>query len=410
MRRSTRIIAGFVLIAAPLIAACDRTDSAIVVKVDADPDVGDVLQLRAWVSNAGDGVMRSYPAAAAARPIKFQTSFSLTLPRERTGAVDIALDGIGGGGVVIANGAGTVDLRPGGTATVTITLHAGAPTCGNSQIDPYEMCDDGDRFSNGTCNFLCQGSGGPGTGGMGGVGGMAGAGGVAGTGGSAGSGGRAGAGGSAGAGGMAGPGGSAGTGGSGGRGGSAGGRGGAGGTGGTGGQTCVVELLSSGNFEGNNSVWTQVTDARPRPLIYDQSFALPSFVPAPQTPTHLAWLGYDVTSMQPALRQQIQVPANAVQLNISGYYQIQTDEGACMCDRAYVEIERTLIGGGTNTTELEQWSNEDANTSWTQFSTFVDAAAIAGRTVTFQLRVEMDDGVNSSFFFDSLSVSANLCP
>jgi cysteine-rich repeat protein len=405
MRRSARPIIGLLLIAAPLCAACDRTDSAIVVKVDADADVGDVLQLRAWVSNAGDGVMRSYPMTAAGRPIKFQTSFSLTVPRERTGAVDIALDGIGGGAAVIALGAGTVDLRPGATVTVAITLHAGASTCGNSQIDPGEMCDDGDRFSNGTCNYLCQGSGGTGTGGMGGAGGSAGAGGTTGAGGTAGTGGAAGP---AGMGGNAGMGGSAGAGGTAGTGGSVG-AGGRGGTGGTGGQPCVVELLQSGGFEGSNAVWMQVTDSRPRPLIYDQSF-VPSFVPAAQSPTHLAWLGYDVVSMVPALRQQIQVPANAVQLNISGYYQIQTDESGCKCDLGYVELERTLAGGTTNTTELETWSNQDANADWTRFTTFVDAAGFAGRTVTFQLRAEMDDGVNTSFFFDSLSVTANLCP
>ena len=69
-----------------------------------------------------------------------------------------------------------------------------------------------------------------------------------------------------------------------------------------------------------------------------------------------------------------------------------------------------IAGGTTNTTELETWSNEDANTDWAPFTTFVDATGFAGRTVTFQLRVEMDDGVNTSFFFDSLSVTANLCP
>ena len=40
----------------------------------------------------------------------------------------------------------------------------------------------------------------------------------------------------------------------------------------------------------------------------------------------------------------------------------------------------------------------------------MNAAALAGQTLTFQLRVEMDDDVNTSFYFDSLSVSADVCP
>ena len=44
------------------------------------------------------------------------------------------------------------------------------------------------------------------------------------------------------------------------------------------------------------------------------------------------------------------------------------------------------------------------------FSTFVNGAAIAGQTVTLQLHAVMDDGVNTSFYFDSLSVTANVCP
>jgi len=376
MRRRARRRFGILVAAcAALAPACERSDSIVVVKVAADSGVADVMQLRAWVSNAGDGTARLFPTAPAAQPIAFETSFSISVPRARTGALDIALDGLDGGGAVVASGAGTVDLHVGDNVTVTITLQAGPSLCGNGQVDSGEGCDDGDRLSSGTCDYACQPrTAGPGAGGAGG-----------GTGGSSGSGGTAGTGGAAGTGGSAGTGGAA----------------------GTGGRTCTVELLTSGNFDGSNTRWTQVTSLRE--LIWQQTQP-PSLPVAPQSAPRLAWLGYDAHGEEPALRQSVQIPPDAVQVNISGYYRIQTEEGGCDCDQAYVELERTGPGGGVISTRLFSWNNEDANSSWMSFSTFVNGAAIAGQTVTLQLHAVMDDGVNTSFYFDSLSVTANVCP
>ncbi len=193
-----------------------------------------------------------------------------------------------------------------------------------------------------------------------------------------------------------------GTGGGGGGGGSGG--GGAGGTGGGGGVggLCTIQLLTSGDFDGTNTRWMQVTNGRQ--LIYDQN-AVPSFVPAPQTPPRLAWLGYDAKSAKPALRQSIQIPDNALQVNISGYFQIQTDETDCACDFARVQLD---VGG--TVTNLVEWSAYNENSDWAFFSTFVNATPMAGRTVTLQIEAEMDSDVNTSFFFDSISVTADLCP
>ena len=44
------------------------------------------------------------------------------------------------------------------------------------------------------------------------------------------------------------------------------------------------------------------------------------------------------------------------------------------------------------------------------FTHDVDTVGVSGATATFQLRVFMDDGANTSFFFDTLSVVAHLCP
>jgi cysteine-rich repeat protein len=360
---------GLFLLGASVAPACEKSDTVVIVNVtaEADVDVASVYQLRAQVSNAAQGNTRLFPGTPGAQPIAFDTSFSLTVPRDRTGAMDIALDGLDATGTAVANGAGAVDLHGGDKVTVAITLHAGPSLCGNGRIDSGEACDDGDRLSSGDCDYLCQArTSGPGAGGNGGAGG---AGGGAGTGGAAGTGGMAG---STGGGGMGG--------------------------------RCTIELLTSGDFDGNNARWMQVTNGRL--LIYDyNSGTIPAFVPAPQTPRFFAWLGYDVKSMKPAIRQSIQVPANARQLNISGYFQIQTMESGCACDYARAQLD---VGG--NVMNLLEWSAQSANTSWAYFSTFVDATAFAGQTVAFQLEADMDDDVVTSFYFDSLSVTASVCP
>ena len=146
---------GLPLLATLVATACDESDSVVVVKVTADTAVPSVFQLRASVSNAGAGVTRLFPAAPSAEPIAFDTAFSLTVPRSRTGALDIALDGLDGDGAVVANGAETVDLHVGDNVTVTIALRAGASLCGNGRVDADEGCDDGDRVSSGGCDFVC---------------------------------------------------------------------------------------------------------------------------------------------------------------------------------------------------------------------------------------------------------------
>ena len=147
---------GLFLLATSVAPACDKSDSVVVVKVSADAEVANVFQLRASVSNAGEGTTRLFPATAGGQAIVFDTSFSLTVPRDRTGALDIALDGLDANGTAVANGAATIDLHGGDNVTVAITLHPGASLCGNGQIDAGEACDDDDRLSSGDCDYLCQ--------------------------------------------------------------------------------------------------------------------------------------------------------------------------------------------------------------------------------------------------------------
>jgi cysteine-rich repeat protein len=348
MSRATTTGVVFV-VAAAAVAACEKSDSIVVVTVAADQDVAGVIQLRAVASNGGTGATRIFPAASAGE-ITFPTTFSLTVPRDRTGALDIALEGLDGNAVVIANGADTVDLRVGDNVAITIALHAGAPECGNGQRDPGEECDDGDRVSGGSCDYLCRTVGaGPGTGGMGG---------------------------------------------------------GVGGMGGAAGGACAIELLTNGNFDGTSG-WT-ANDPTARPLIYDQTGLNPAQAPQAHSAPNMAWLGFDVDNSSITLSQSMTVPANALTLTVSGVRQIRTEEdNASPYDTANISL---VNDAARQDLRPQPWSNQDRSSAWLNFTYTVDATAFAGATVVFLIHVEMDEDVSTSFFFDTLSVVADVCP
>ncbi len=178
------------------------------------------------------------------------------------------------------------------------------------------------------------------------------------------------------------------------------GTGGSGGAAGTG--SCHVELLTNGNFEAGDVAWTAApTDRR---LIYQFGEVDPNIVP-PTESAYIAWLGYDVISQTVVLSQTIQIPANTVSVTVSGSVYIQTNEDSTPYDFGYVETATA-----TGTDPEMSWSNANAGSSWVPFSVTRPQNGLAGQTATFRLRIVMDDGTNTSFFFDNLSFLANLCP
>ena len=274
--RLAYVILGVAALAPGVVASCgSSSDSAVIVHVQGPTTLPAIFRFHAILSNDETSDSKLFPQALPATPaaIAMPTAFSITLPRTHTGEIDIALDALGATGDILANGAGSTTINVGGTAEVTITLAAGISLCGNGQLDNGEQCDDGDRVTNGTCDFRCQkhtsvrgkdgglsdggdggsaGTGGAGTGGKGGAGGGIGVGG-------SGAGGKIGTGGTgtggAGVGGMIGTGGS-------GMGGSGVGGSGVGGAGGNGG--CAIELLNNGTFDAGPAGWTSPRRPTPR--------------------------------------------------------------------------------------------------------------------------------------------------
>jgi hypothetical protein len=375
------------------LGACREADSVVLVTVTAEAGATGVVQMRATLSNDAMSATNRYPqqVAVGAAAIAFPTMFSFTVARGRSGTLDVAIDGLDARSMAIANGDGSVTLSPGGMTELAITLRGGASLCGNKVIDTGEACDDGNRVSEGVCDFTCHHAGALDAGGAGGMGGAgSGMGGGTGT-----DGGRD-------------------TGSAGGRdGGTDGGGSGDAGHGdsglgdvapGEGGPTvCTKELLLNGDFNLGADDWSVTSSGRL--LVYNENSVNPAIVPAPYSPPDLAWLGYDVVSETAMLQQTFNVPLNALSLTVSGYYIINTAEGICDCDVASIDLVSPVY-----THHVHDWSNQAYNSDWTYFTTTFDISLAAGDDLTLQVSAKMDDGVITSFFFDDLSVTANFCP
>jgi hypothetical protein len=340
------------LMPAMLALGCQSPPTAVIVKVSADPDVTGIYQLQAILSNAETSDEKIFPETKG-QELVFDTAFSLTLDGGRTGTLDVALTGLASGGALWAYGDGSVEIDPGHTVTLPITLHQGVTTCGDNVVDGDDECDDGNRITDGTCDFRCRnragGAGGAGGGGAGGAGG---------------------------------------------------------GAGGAAGGPCMVPLLNNGNFDQGNTGWTAIPADRPMIARADEVATTTNLPIQAFSSPYIAWLGYDLLSAEVMLRQTFTIPADATSLIVSGYRQIRTDEGGCECDFGYVDV----TVGGELMAELHSWSALDAGTGWAYFTDTIPLATHPGPDGAIALRAKMDDGVNTSFFFDSISVTAVRCP
>jgi len=198
-------------------AACDdsTTNSLVVVTVTAAPSMPAVSQLRVRASNASSTQTKLFPESSHGMPIVFDsssnTSLALTLPKSRSGELQILIEALDASSNPVAVGSNKVDIVVGGRADVTISLVMGSTGDGGAPDAWVGDARAGRPDAGGT-----GGAGGiPGTGGASGIGGViGGTGGVIGPGGVSGSGGVSSSGGIAtstgarvGTGGMVGPGG-----------------------------------------------------------------------------------------------------------------------------------------------------------------------------------------------------------
>jgi len=107
--------------------ACSKStsNSIVVVTVTADSSMTAVYQLRAVLTNAGTVDTEMFPQTATGTPIGFDTTFAVTLPRSRSGQLDVVIEALDAATKVVASGEKSVPIVVGGRANVTIQLSDG---------------------------------------------------------------------------------------------------------------------------------------------------------------------------------------------------------------------------------------------------------------------------------------------
>lgn len=151
--------------------------------------------------------------------------------------------------------------------------------------------------------------------------------------------------------------------------------------------------------------WVEQNIDSAYPVITDQDG-----IPEHSAP-YKAWLGGFVaptagTSVSDALYQDIAIPANTSMLTLTGYYEVRTGEtGATVYDTAQVGLTQT---NGTPIETALSLTNAGPTTAWTALNkTFT--ANLSGQTVRLRFTSSNDDSFATSFYFDTLALTATYC-
>lgn len=129
----------------------------------------------------------------------------------------------------------------------------------------------------------------------------------------------------------------------------------------------------------------------------------------PQAGSHLLRVGGPGYRFYSYAEQYVLIPANALELTITGFLTIRTEEPSDDdYDNAFVrldiEIPRTIVYETDPT-----WSNRTAAGDWIPFTQTVDVSAQAGTELLFRLIGDPDETVATYFFFDTVSASVTRC-
>lgn len=168
--------------------------------------------------------------------------------------------------------------------------------------------------------------------------------------------------------------------------------------------TTSVELLMNPAFDATpiGMGWTETPINVAYPIV-TATGAL-----APQSPANKAWLGgLAAANANDSIYQDVAVPASATQLVLTGFYDVRTSElSTTVYDRGTVELVRT--DGTTIVEPILALDNAHATTGWTAINHPI-TAAVAGTTVRLRLSSASDVSFATSFYFDSVSLTATSC-
>jgi len=133
---------------------------------------------------------------------------------------------------------------------------------------------------------------------------------------------------------------------------------------------------------------------------------------AEHTPPFKAWMGgleaydYGLNSVTDVLYQDIVVPANATQLRITGQYEVRSAETATIAyDTAQLAFTQT---NGTPLQVIKDLSNLTPTTAWTAIDQTL-SQSYAGQTIRIRITTTNDVIDPTSFYFDTLALTATIC-
>lgn len=125
-----------------------------------------------------------------------------------------------------------------------------------------------------------------------------------------------------------------------------------------------------------------------------------------QSAPNKAWMGGFEQVATDVLYQDIAIPASTTTLALGGYYEIRTGELPFLAyDSAKVQLTTTSNAVLQTVLDLD---NLDSTTAWTPF-TVGFATTYAGQTIRVRLTTTSDATDATSFYFDTLTLTATYC-
>lgn len=176
---------------------------------------------------------------------------------------------------------------------------------------------------------------------------------------------------------------------------------------------CNTELLANGGFEGGEMAWVTASSwSGAHAIVSAQDPGLQKEGVGPREGSFLAWLGgipdNEFDDHEVSIEQPFNVPEDASRLEFKGYVRVATLEppDGVGYDFVYVDV---LSTSETVNWVPHIWSNVDASSDWVAFSDEVTDErldALRGKTVLLKLHSETDPEKKTSFWLDTLSMTA----
>ena len=171
-------------------------------------------------------------------------------------------------------------------------------------------------------------------------------------------------------------------------------------------QTMTRQLLMNPVLDVNPSGmgWVQVNINNSYPVVTGDDGVVEHSAP------FKAWMGgwqaLDMlaSSVSDALYQDVTIPAATSQLRFTGYYETRTAETGAY-DTAQIALVQT---NGTLIETIRSLSSAAPTTAWTAID-YTVTANLLGQTVRLRLTTTNDITTATSFFFDTLALTATYC-